>query len=110
MMLERTPPEIVASRPVQGGVIADSRTVEQLLAHCMRTAGGPRPRVVVGVPSRVTNVERDAAKIAAEQVCALSWLLASSGFTTYPGRSSRGQSPHPLYRHKGKAGNVPHHT
>ena len=68
MMLERTPPEIVASRPVQGGVIADFRTVEQLLAHCMRTAGGPRPRVVVGVPSGVTTVERDAAKTVAEQV------------------------------------------
>jgi len=70
-MLGRTPTHITAVRPVVGGVISDFEVAEEMLAHLIRRAeAGSRkllgPRVVVGVPSGVTNVEtravRDAAK------------------------------------------------
>ncbi|MEI6304866.1 MAG: rod shape-determining protein [Candidatus Taylorbacteria bacterium] len=71
-MLGRTPGHIVAIRPLVDGVISDFEVTEEMLAYLMRRAGEflPKkylgPRVVVGVPSGVTNVEvravRDATK------------------------------------------------
>jgi len=71
-MLGRTPTHIVAVRPLVDGVISDFEVTEEMLSYFMRRAGEymPKkflgPRVVVGVPSGVTNVEvravRDAAK------------------------------------------------
>ena len=71
-MLGRTPTHITAIRPLVDGVISDFEVTEEMLAYLMRRAGEfmPKkflgPRVVVGVPSGVTNVEvravRDATK------------------------------------------------
>jgi len=71
-MLGRTPTHIVAIRPLVDGVISDFEVTEEMLAYFMRRAGEfmPKkilgPKVVVGVPSGVTNVEvravRDATK------------------------------------------------
>jgi rod shape-determining protein MreB len=71
-MLGRTPTHITAVRPLVDGVISDFEVTEEMLAYLMRRAGEfmPKkflgPRVVVGVPSGVTNVEvravRDATK------------------------------------------------
>jgi rod shape-determining protein MreB and related proteins len=71
-MLGRTPAHIVAIRPLVDGVISDFEVTEEMLAYLMRRASEfmPKkylgPRVVVGVPSGVTNVEvravRDATK------------------------------------------------
>lgn len=71
-MLGRTPTHIVAVRPLVDGVISDFEVTEEMLAYLMRKAGEfmPKkflgPKVVVGVPSGVTNVEvravRDATK------------------------------------------------
>ncbi len=71
-MLGRTPQHITAVRPLVDGVISDFEVTEEMLAYLMRRAGDymPKkflgPRVVVGVPSGVTNVEvravRDATK------------------------------------------------
>lgn len=71
-MLGRTPTHIKAIRPLVDGVISDFEITEEMLAHFMRRASEfmPKkflgPRVVIGVPSGVTNVEvravRDAAK------------------------------------------------
>jgi rod shape-determining protein MreB and related proteins len=71
-MLGRTPQHIVAIRPLVDGVISDFEVTEEMLAYFMKRAGEfmPRkllgPRVVVGIPSGVTNVEaravRDATK------------------------------------------------
>jgi len=70
-MLGRTPPHIEAVRPLVDGVISDFEITEELLAYLLeRATRGSRklfgPRVVVGVPSGITNVEiravRDAAK------------------------------------------------
>lgn len=62
-MLGRTPAHITAVRPLVDGVISDFEITEEMLAYLMRRAGEylPKkflgPRVVVGVPSGVTNVE-----------------------------------------------------
>ena len=70
-MLGRTPSHIVAVRPLVDGVISDFEVTEEMIAHLLRRAEEflPKmlgPRVVVGVPCGVTNVEiravRDATK------------------------------------------------
>jgi len=71
-MLGRTPAHITAVRPLVDGVISDFEVTEEMLSYFIRRAGEfmPKkflgPRVVVGVPSGVTNVEvravRDATK------------------------------------------------
>ena len=64
MMLGRTPGNIVAIRPLKDGVIADFDTTQIMLKYFIQKATGGfsffRPRVVVGVPSGVTEVERRA--------------------------------------------------
>jgi len=71
-MLGRTPAHIIAVRPLVDGVISDFEVTEEMLSYLMKRANEymPKkflgPRVVVGVPSGVTNVEvravRDATK------------------------------------------------
>ena len=64
-MLGRTPAGITAIHPMRDGVIADFEAAEKMLAHFMKKArngGWGRPRVVVGVPSDVSPVERRAVK------------------------------------------------
>jgi rod shape-determining protein MreB and related proteins len=61
-MLGRTPAHIVAVRPLVDGVISDFEVTEEMIAYLVRKAQlNTRkllgPRVVVGVPSGVTNVE-----------------------------------------------------
>ncbi|HLY66057.1 MAG TPA: rod shape-determining protein [Chloroflexota bacterium] len=68
-MVGRTPANIVAVRPLKDGVIADFEIVEQMLRYFIgRVHTGfamPRPRVVVGIPSGVTEVEKRAVHDAA---------------------------------------------
>jgi rod shape-determining protein MreB len=64
-MLGRTPDDIMAIRPMKDGVIADFRCVESLLTRVIkRVQKYPlfllRPRIVVGVPSGITEVEKRA--------------------------------------------------
>ena len=65
-MVGRTPANIVAVRPLKEGVISDFDVAEEMLQHFIRAVhdrtalGIPRPRVVVGMPSGVTEVERRA--------------------------------------------------
>src|ERR671931_1705508 len=65
-MLGRTPPNIKAIRPLKDGVIADFDAAEKMLTHFIRKAhrrsGWLRPRVIIGVPSEITHVERRAVK------------------------------------------------
>ncbi len=70
-MLGRTPGHITAVRPLVDGVISDFEVTEEMLAYLINKAQGDSrkllgPRVVIGVPSGITNVEiravRDAAK------------------------------------------------
>lgn len=65
-MVGRTPSNIVAIRPLKDGVISDFDVTEQMLhyfiakVHDQFASLIPRPRVVVGIPSGVTEVERRA--------------------------------------------------
>src|SRR5882672_7127957 len=65
-MLGRTPGNIVALRPLKDGVIADFEVTEAMLryfiqkAHHRRTL--VRPRVIVSVPSGITEVEKRAVR------------------------------------------------
>ncbi|WP_313949308.1 rod shape-determining protein [Leptolyngbya sp. FACHB-261] len=70
-MLGRTPGNIVAMRPLRDGVIADFDVAELMLKHFItRVHEGKtllRPRIVIGIPSGVTGVERRAVMEAAHQ-------------------------------------------
>jgi len=65
-MVGRTPAHIVATRPLVDGVVSDFEVTEQMLkyfiekVHKESFAFFPRPRVVVGIPSGVTEVEKRA--------------------------------------------------
>lgn len=67
-MLGRTPANIVTVRPMRAGVISDYDTTLVMLSHFVKkihsTPGSsfslPRPKVIIGVPSQVTEVERRA--------------------------------------------------
>ncbi len=66
-MLGRTPGNIVAIRPMKDGVIADFEHTEKMLDHFIKKAHGNRtigvrPRIVVGVPSEITQVEKRAVR------------------------------------------------
>ncbi len=70
-MIGRTPGNIVAIRPMKDGVIADFDVTQAMLKYFIRKAMNSRsfmrPRVVVGVPSGVTEVEKRAVIDAAQQ-------------------------------------------
>src|SRR5690606_25715977 len=65
-MVGRTPSHIVAIRPLVDGVVSDFEVTESMLryfiekVHKKRFSLVPRPRVVVGIPYGVTEVERRA--------------------------------------------------
>ena len=65
-MLGRTPGNIVAIKPMKDGVIADFEVTEKMLTYFIKKAHNRnvwvRPRIVIGVPSEITQVERRAVK------------------------------------------------
>ena len=70
-MMGRTPGEIVAIRPMRDGVIADFETVEKMIRYFINRVHNRKtlvkPRVVIGVPSGITEVEKRAVRESAEQ-------------------------------------------
>ncbi len=69
-MLGRTPGNIVAIRPMKDGVIADFEIVESMLRHFIRKVHNRRtlirPRIIICVPSGITQVEKKAVRESAE--------------------------------------------
>jgi len=69
-MLGRTPGNIVAIRPMRDGVIADFDVTEAMLKHFIRKVHNRRtfvrPRIIIAVPSGITQVEKRAVKESAE--------------------------------------------
>src|SRR3977135_1480076 len=63
-MLGRTPGNIVAIKPMKDGVIADFEVTEKMLTYFIKKAHNRnvwvRPRIVIGVPSEITQVEKRA--------------------------------------------------
>jgi rod shape-determining protein MreB and related proteins len=69
MMIGRTPGSIHAVRPLKEGVIADFEVAEELIRHFIQKAHRRshflRPRIVIAVPAKITEVERRAVREAA---------------------------------------------
>ena len=65
-MLGRTPEQITAVRPMKNGVIADFKATSYMLTHFIQKAHRRKrlvhPRIVIGVPSEITPVERRAVR------------------------------------------------
>jgi len=81
-MIGKTPEHIVAVKPLRAGVISDFEITEQMLRHFFEEVHGddfyvlPRPRVVIGIPSGVTEVEKKAVEEAARNAGAREvWLV-----------------------------------
>ncbi|MCD6402282.1 rod shape-determining protein [bacterium] len=88
-MVGKTPSHIVATRPLRSGVISDFEATEQMLRYFIEKARtrkfilSPRPRVIIGIPCGVTEVEKkavcDAAKSAgASEVFLIEEPMASA--------------------------------
>jgi rod shape-determining protein MreB and related proteins len=88
-MVGRTPGSIVAIRPLREGVIADFDAAERMLGHFIRKANGHRrflrPRVIIGVPSQITQVERRAVKDSAHRAKASEVHLIDEGMAAAVG-------------------------
>lgn len=98
-MLGRTPQHIRAVRPLVGGVISDFEVTEELISYLMRKVEPSSrvfgPRVVIGIPTGITNVEqravRDAAKNAgAREVYLVDEALAGAIGARLPIREAFG--------------------
>src|ERR671919_1351572 len=63
-MLGRTPANIIAVRPLKNGVIADFEVTQEMIKYFIRKVHNRRsllhPRIVIGIPSGITEVERRA--------------------------------------------------
>ena len=70
-MLGRTPGDIIAIKPMKDGVIADFEMAEKMLEHFIKKAHNRtmwvRPRIVIGVPSEITPVEKRAVRESAQK-------------------------------------------
>ena len=81
LMVGRTPSTIVAVRPLRDGVISDFAVTERMLQYFIRAVhqrfglGLPKPRVVTGIPSGATEVEKRAVHDAAVSAGARSSYL-----------------------------------
>ncbi|MDZ7375907.1 MAG: rod shape-determining protein, partial [candidate division KSB1 bacterium] len=70
-MVGRTPGEIVTVRPLKDGVIADFELAERMIRYFIRRVKINRfirPRIVVAIPSGITDVEKRAVRDSAEHV------------------------------------------
>src|SRR5210317_2353030 len=69
-MLGRTPGNIIAIRPLRDGVIADFEVTEAMLRHFIHKVHNRRtfvrPRIIIAVPSGITQVEKRAVRESAE--------------------------------------------
>lgn len=70
-MVGRTPGNIIATRPLKDGVIADFEITEIMLKHFIQKVGGKRwyshPRILICAPTNITSVEQKAIREAAQR-------------------------------------------
>lgn len=70
-MLGKTPANIIAVRPLRNGVIADFEVTQEMIKYFIRKVHNRRsflnPRIVIGIPSGITEVEKRAVRESAEQ-------------------------------------------
>ena len=99
-MVGRTPANIVAVRPLKDGVISDFEVTERMLHYFIRSVhdrfgmGIPRPRVVIGIPSGVTEVEKRAVHDAALNAGARAAFLVEEPMAAAIGAGLPVMEPH----------------
>lgn len=96
-MMGRTPGEIVAIRPMKDGVIADFETVEKMIRYFINKVHNRttlvKPRIVIGVPSGITEVEKRAVRESAEQAGAREIFLIEEALAAAIGANIPVQEP-----------------
>ncbi len=98
-MVGRTPAHIVATRPLVSGVVSNFEVTEQMLkyfiekAHQRKFIIGPRPRVIVGIPCGVTEVEKKAVIDAAKDAGAREVFLIETPLAAAIGGKFQIQEP-----------------
>lgn len=98
-MVGRTPAHIVAIRPLVDGVVSDYETTEQMLQYFIEKVHRktftlfPRPRVVVGIPYGITEVERRAVEEATINAGAREVYLVEEPMAAAIGVRMRVQDP-----------------
>ena len=97
-MLGRTPASIVAVRPLRNGVIADFAVTQEMIKFFIRKVHNRRsllhPRIVVGIPSGITEVERRAVQESAEQAGARQVFLVEEPMAAAIGADLPIAEPH----------------
>jgi len=96
-MLGRTPSDIRAVRPLRDGVIADYEIVEKMIRYFIEKVHNRRtfvrPRVVVGVPGSITEVEKRAVRESIEQAGAREIYLIEEALAAAIGANLPIQEP-----------------
>lgn len=96
-MLGKTPSNIIAIRPLRNGVIADFEATEKMIRFFIKKVHNKRtllhPRVVIGVPSGITEVERRAVRESAEQAGAREVYLIDEPMAAAIGAGIQIQEP-----------------
>src|ERR687884_708742 len=97
-MLGRTPGNIVAIRPMKDGVIANFEVTEKMLQYFIRKAHNGRqwvsPRIVIGIPSEITQVERRAVEDSAYRAKASEVYLVEEAMAAAIGAGLPITEPH----------------
>lgn len=98
LMLGRTPANIVAVRPMKNGVIADFEVTQEMIRYFIRSVHTRksllRPRIVIGIPSDITGVERRAVEDAAKQAGAREVYLIEEPMASAMGADLPITEPH----------------
>ena len=97
-MLGRTPGNIVAIRPMKDGVIANFEVTERMLQHFIQKAHNGKkwvsPRIVIGIPSEITQVERRAVEDSAYRARASEVYLVEEAMAAAIGAGLPITEPH----------------
>ncbi len=97
-MLGRTPANIIAVRPLRNGVIADFEVTQEMIKYFIRKVHNRRsllsPRIVIGIPSDITGVEKRAVDDAARQAGAREVYLIEEPMASAMGADLPIAEPH----------------
>ncbi|OGS13459.1 MAG: rod shape-determining protein [Elusimicrobia bacterium RIFOXYA12_FULL_57_11] len=98
LMLGRTPSHITAVRPLRNGVIADFEVTQEMIKYFIRKVHNRRsllhPRIVIGIPSSITEVEKRAVQESAEQAGAREVILIEEPMAAAIGSDLPVSEPH----------------
>jgi rod shape-determining protein MreB len=98
LMLGRTPSSISAVRPLRNGVIADFEVTQEMIKYFIRKVHNRRsllhPRIVIGIPSGITEVEKRAVQESAEQAGAREVALIEEPMAAAIGSDLPVSEPH----------------